>query len=169
MTRTGKQFQSVSFSGRCWFMSRKKILIVDDSPVIAKTMSLTLNANGFDVLTAEDGATAAGVVRRDKPDLILLDISFPPDVGHGGGISWDGFLILDWVRRLEEAKNIPFIVITGGDPAKYKERAMAAGALAFFQKPVKKDELLAAIRQILPDADAGGEQDLSTDPIPPLA
>ncbi len=132
-------------------MSRKKILIVDDSPVIAKTMSLTLNANGYEVLTAEDGATAAGVVRREKPDLILLDISFPPDVGHGGGIFWDGFLILDWVRRLDEAKNIPFIVITGGDPAKYQERALAAGALAFFQKPVNKDELLSAIRQILPE------------------
>ena len=137
-------------------MSRKKILIVDDSPVISKTMSLTLNANGYEVLTAEDGATAAGVVRRDKPDLILLDISFPPDVGHGGGISWDGFLIIDWVRRLEEAKNIPFIVITGGAPGKYQERAFAAGALAFFQKPVNKDELLTAIRQILPEE--GGEE-----------
>jgi CheY-like chemotaxis protein len=148
-------------------MSRKKILVVDDSPVIVKTMSLTLNANGYDVLTAEDGATAAGAVRRDKPDLILLDISFPPDVGHGGGISWDGFLILDWVRRLEEAKNIPFIVITGGEPAKYRERALAAGAVAFFQKPVNKDELLATIRQILPGAE--GEEGLSTDPTPPLA
>ena len=137
-------------------MSRKKILIVDDSPVIAKTMSLTLNANGYDVLTAEDGASAAGAVRREKPDLILLDISFPPDVGHGGGISWDGFLILDWVRRLEEAKNIPFIVVTGGSPAKYQERALAAGAVAFFQKPVNKDELLTTIRQILPE-ESGGE------------
>ncbi|MEY2429366.1 MAG: two-component system, OmpR family, operon response regulator KdpE [Verrucomicrobiota bacterium] len=138
-------------------MSRKKILIVDDSPVIAKTMSLTLNANGYDVLTAEDGASAAGAVRREKPDLILLDISFPPDVGHGGGISWDGFLILDWVRRLEEAKNIPFIVVTGGSPAKYQERALAAGAVAFFQKPVNKDELLTTIRQILPE-ESGGEE-----------
>ena len=145
-------------------MSRKKILIVDDSPVIAKTMSLTLNANGYDVVTAEDGATAAGAVRREKPDLILLDISFPPDVGHGGGISWDGFLILDWVRRLEEAKNIPFIVITGGDPAKYQARALAAGAAAFFQKPVNKDELLATIRGILPDA---GDAEVPPEPMEP--
>ena len=130
-------------------MNRKKILVVDDSLVILKTMSMKLTANGYDVVTAEDGSEAVSAVRREKPDLILLDLSFPPDVSHGGGVPWDGFLIMNWLQRLEEAKNIPIVVITGGDPAKFKDRALAAGAVNFFHKPINNDELLTVIRQTL--------------------
>ena len=130
-------------------MNGKKILVVDDNVVILKTVSMKLAANGYDVCTAEDGAGAVGAVRRAKPDLILLDLSFPPDVAHGGGVPWDGFLIMDWLRRLEEAKGIPIIIITGGDPVKYKDRALAAGAVSFFHKPINSDELLAVIRKTL--------------------
>ena len=130
-------------------MNRKKILVVDDSLVILKTMSMKLTANGYDVVTAEDGAAAVSAVRKERPDLILLDLGFPPDVAHGGGVAWDGFLIMTWLRRLEEAKNIPIIVITGGDPGKYKDRALAAGAASFFHKPIDNDELLTVIRETL--------------------
>ena len=95
------------------------------------------------------GAGAVSTVRQEKPDLILLDLSFPPDVAHGGGVAWDGFVIMNWLRRLEEAKNIPIIVITGGDPAKFKDRALAAGAVSFFHKPINNDELLTVIRETL--------------------
>jgi CheY-like chemotaxis protein len=130
-------------------MSRKKILVVDDSHVILKTLSMKLTANGYDVVTAEDGAGAVSTVRKEKPDLILLDLSFPPDVGHGGGVPWDGFLLMNWLRRLDEAKHIPILVITGGDPAKCKDRALAAGAAAFFHKPIDNDELLTVVRETL--------------------
>jgi DNA-binding response OmpR family regulator len=130
-------------------MDRKKILIVDDSAVIVAALSLKLRTQGYEVITAADGAAAVSAARRDKPDLILLDISFPPDVGHGGGVPWDGFLIMDWLRRLELAKDIPVIVITGGDPVKYKERALAAGAVSFFHKPINNDELLAIVSRTL--------------------
>ena len=130
-------------------MNRKKILVVDDSPLILKMMSMKLTQNGYDVVTAEDGGGAVSAVRQEKPDLILLDISFPPDVAHGGGVAWDGFLIMNWLQRMEEARQIPIIVITGGDPAKYKDRALAAGAASFFHKPIDNDSLLAVIRQIL--------------------
>ena len=110
---------------------------------------MKLKSSGYDVLTAVDGSEAVAAARQQKPDLILLDLSFPPDVGHGGGVPWDGFLIMDWLRRFDEAKNIPVIVITGGDPAKYKERALASGAVSYFQKPVDNEKLLAVIRQTL--------------------
>lgn len=131
-------------------MDRKKILIliVDDNEVILKSLSMKLKANGFDVVTAMDGAQALSVVRRQTPGLIMLDISFPPDVAHGGGVSWDGFRILEWFNRMDEAKNIPVIIITGGDAAHYKDRALAAGAAAFFHKPIDNDELLATINRI---------------------
>jgi two-component system, OmpR family, KDP operon response regulator KdpE len=130
-------------------MNRKKILVVDDSLVILKTVSMKLTANGYDVVTAEDGSAAVSAVRMQKPDLILLDLSFPPDVAHGGGVAWDGFLIMNWLRRLEEAKHIPIIVITGGDPAKCKDRALAAGAANVFHKPINNDALLTLIRETL--------------------
>ncbi len=128
-------------------MAQKKILVVDDSMIIRKTLSMKLKASGYHVLEAGDGATAVSTIRREKPDLILLDISFPPDVGAGGGVAWDGFLIMGWVQRMDEAKNIPVFIITGGSPEQYKSRSEAAGAAAFFQKPIDNEQLLAAIRE----------------------
>jgi two-component system KDP operon response regulator KdpE len=130
-------------------MNRKKILIVDDSPIILKALSMKLTANGYAVLTAEDGSGAVSLARRERPDLIVLDVSFPPDVAHGGGVGWDGFLIMSWLHRLEEVKNIPIIIITGEESEKYKKRALAEGAANFFHKPIENDELLAVIRQTL--------------------
>jgi two-component system cell cycle response regulator len=132
-------------------LNRKKIMVVDDSVVILKTLSMKLKASGYDVLTAEDGAVAVSTARRERPDLILLDLVFPPDVAHGGGVAWDGFLIMDWLKRMEEAKNIPIIIITGNKSEEFKARSMAAGAVGYFQKPLNNDELLAAIQQTLGD------------------
>src|SRR6266404_690420 len=126
-------------------MALKKILIVDDSPVILKAFSNKLRASGFEPLTAQDGGTAVNLARQQKPDLIILDINFPPDVAHGGGVAWDGFLIINWLRRMDEARHTPVIVITGEAGANYKERALAAGAVEFFQKPVDPEQLVAAI------------------------
>jgi CheY-like chemotaxis protein len=130
-------------------MNRKKILVVDDNLVIIKSLSMKLTGAGYDVITATDGSEAVSAARKEKPNLILLDISFPPDVAHGGGVPWDGFLIIEWLRRIEEAKNTPVIVITGSETEKYKDRAMATGAVAFFQKPVDNDGLLEVIKKSL--------------------
>lgn len=128
-------------------LTRKKILVVDDNLVFRKTLMVKLKGGGYDVLEAADGGTAVSIVRKERPDLVLLDLSFPPDVAHGGGVAWDGFLIMAWLQRMEEAKNIPVMIITSGEPEKFKARALKAGAVGFFQKPVNNDELLAAIRR----------------------
>lgn len=132
-------------------MDRKKILIliVDDNEVILKTLSFKLKANNYDVVTALDGSQALSAVRNQKPNLILLDISFPPDVAHGGGVPWDGFRMIDWFRRIDEAKDTPIIIITGGDASECKDRALAAGAVAFFRKPIDNDELVTTIQKVL--------------------
>jgi len=132
-------------------MNPKKILIVDDCPIVLKALSLKLKAAGYAVLTAQDGAGAVSTVRRERPDLILLDISFPPDVGHGGGVAWDGFLIMNWLHRMDELKNVPIVIITGGEPEKYEARALAAGAVHFFHKSLENDELLEVVRRTLGD------------------
>lgn len=127
-------------------MNRKKLLIVDDDPVILKALSIKLKAAGYDVVTAMDGSQAVNAVRTQKPDLILLDLTFPPEVT---GVPWDGFRIMDWLKRIDEAAGIPIVVITGGDPAKYEAKARAAGASAFFHKPIEHEELFAMIRKTL--------------------
>ena len=127
----------------------KKILVVDDNEIILKTVSLKLQGAGYQVITAMDGAEAVAAARREAPDLVMLDISFPPDVG---GVEWDGFRIMEWFHRLDAAKKIPVIVITGSEEPKTKERATAAGAVAFFQKPLEHDYLLKVVRATLGEA-----------------
>src|SRR5215467_602205 len=102
---------------------RKTIIVVDDSLVVRKVLAMKLKANGYDVLEAADGAAALSLVRSSRPDLMLLDISFPADVAQGGGASWDGFHIMEWVRRMDEAKNMPVIIITGGNADEYRPRS----------------------------------------------
>lgn len=124
-----------------------RILIADDNIVILKALSIKLKSRGYEVRTAMDGSTAVSCVRRERPDLIILDIDFPPDVAHGGGILWDGFLILDWLRRLDEARETPIIFITSHQDAQFRQRALSVGAVAFFQKPIDQDELLNVVRE----------------------
>jgi CheY-like chemotaxis protein len=130
-------------------MNQKKILVVDDNKILLKTLCTKLAANGYAVLTAENGADAVSAVRRERPNLILLDINFPPDVAHGGGVAWDGLLIMSWLQRTDAARGIPVILITGEDAARNKDRALSAGAAGFFQKPVDHESLLAAIERLL--------------------
>jgi len=134
----------------------KTILVVDDDLVIVKTLSMLLNSNGYKVLTATDGPGAASAVAREKPDLILLDLLFPPDAMNIGGALQDGFLIMEWLRRMGEARDIPIIIVSADNSKKDREHALAAGAVAFFPKPIDRFALLATIRTVLgenvPDA-----------------
>ena len=125
---------------------QQKVLIVDDNDVIVKTIAVKLNGAGFKTFVALDGAEAVSLVRKEKPDLIVLDISFPPDVA---GVPWDGFRIMEWLRRVDDSKKIPIIVITGGAGDKDKDRALASGAVGFLYKPLDHEELLKMVRATL--------------------
>ena len=85
-------------------------------------------------------------MRGQRPDLILLDLNFPPNVDT---VSWDGFLIMEWLKRFEEADRIPIIIITSGNSEKYRNQAREAGAAAFFHKPICHEELFNYIRRKL--------------------
>ena len=128
----------------------RKILVVDDNEIILKTLSLKLQGAGYQVFTALDGSEAVTVARKETPDLILLDISFPPDVD---GVPWDGFRIMEWFHRLDTSKKIPIIIITGTEDVKIKERAASCGAVAFFHKPINHDDLIKVIRATLGGSD----------------
>ena len=128
---------------------RKKVLIADDSLVFLGALSMKLRNHGYDVVVCQQGARIVSTARSEKPDLILLDINFPVDRTQGEEESWDGLLVLEWLARLDETKRTPVIVITGEDPALFRDRSFAAGAVAFFEKPFRPDALLPAIRLAL--------------------
>jgi len=126
-------------------MSQKKILVVDDDAVILKTLYTKLTGKGYEVVTVSDGSEAVTAVRRSKPDLILLDVTLPVNVG----MDWNAFNIMEWLKHVPEAKGVPVIIISGGDPKKIMDKAVAAGATGFFQKPINHDELDKLIRRTL--------------------
>ena len=78
--------------------SQKKILVIDDNEIILKTTSMKLQNGGYQVFTTLDASEGIALGRKIKPDLILLDIGFPPAVG----MNWDGFSIMDWLHRVDE-------------------------------------------------------------------
>jgi DNA-binding response OmpR family regulator len=142
---------------------RKVILVIDDNLVFQKAMLMKLRSFGYDVMTAEDGSAALTAVGRLKPDLILLDMNFPADVANGGGLGWDGFLILRWLRQMREAGNVPVIAITGGDLNLYREHCREAGILDLLPKPLDHEALLTKIRAVL------HQEGTETKPSPPPA
>ena len=121
-------------------MAKMKILTVDDDVDLLRGLAIRLRANGYEVVTAADAIFAVSVAMEEKPDLIVLDIGLP------GG---DGYLIMDRLNKMAATIGTPVIVLSARDVASNKERAMKAGARAFFQKPADNDELLAAIRKAL--------------------
>lgn len=121
---------------------------MDDNKIILKAVALVLQSNGYEVITAADGAAVVSIVDREVPDLILLDLLFPPDA-MDVGMHWDGFAIMRWLRNMSGAKDVPIIIISGTEPAKYEPQSLAAGARAFLHKPLDMDELISTVRTVL--------------------
>ena len=121
-------------------MAKAKILVVDDDPDLVRAMRLRLRANNFEVTTASDGYTAIASAQKERPALIILDLGLP--VG-------DGFVVLERLQNIDSLASVPVIVLSARDPQSNEERALKAGAAAFFQKPADNDELMNAIRASL--------------------
>lgn len=121
-------------------MAKKKILIVDDNQDILITLNLRLKASNYDTVYAQDAITAVSAARKENPDLIILDIGLP------GG---DGFLVMERLKNLASTATLPVIVVSARDPSAIRDRALRAGAVAFFRKPPDNEELLSTIKNAL--------------------
>jgi CheY-like chemotaxis protein len=126
-----------------------KILVIDDNPIIQRAVYFALRDNGYQILMTGDISEAMKIIRREQPDLVLVDLSFPLDTGNINGPLQDGFYVIDWIQRTPEVKKSPIIIISSTEPAQYQERAVAAGVRACFQKPLDKRKLLASVQSIL--------------------
>lgn len=130
-------------------MSTKKILIADDSLIVLKALENKLQAAGYETVTAADSSEALEQAGREHPDLIIMDVNFPPDISSGGGIPWDGFRIIEWIRHTGATGGAPSIMISADDIEQHQGPALKAGAAAIFQKPISVPALLETINECL--------------------
>jgi DNA-binding response OmpR family regulator len=121
----------------------KTILVVDDEPRIAELARDYLEHAGFGVRIAATGEAALQSVRRDRPDLVVLDLGLP-------GI--DG---LDVTRTIRRDSNLPVIMLTARDDELDKLLGLELGADDYLTKPFSPRELVARVRAVLRRADAG--------------
>ncbi len=119
---------------------KKKILVVDDDEQILKLLTMQLQTNNYEVVSAKDGYQCTQMAKVEKPDLILLDIKMP----NGGGIQ--AFEIL---RNNTDTKIIPVIFITSYPSLEVKKQVTDMGASGFISKPFDSEELIIKIRSII--------------------
>ncbi len=123
-------------------MAGRKILVVEDDQDMQNWLRVQLKAGGHDVVFASDGAQALMSARKEEPDAIILDLGLP---------AGDGLVVMNRLKGIKPLANVPIIVLTGAsDQPGFTEReTLAAGAGAFFRKPVDPDELNAAIDRLV--------------------
>jgi len=121
-------------------MDKKTILIVDDNADTRLLFSARLRANQYHTVFAADALQAISVARKEQPDAILLDVGLP------GG---NGLLVLERLKTNASLSCIPVIIVSSEDPQVAEARAIQAGAVAFLQKPVDQDKLIASVQQAM--------------------
>jgi two-component system KDP operon response regulator KdpE len=113
------------------------ILVVDDEPQIRRVLRATLSSRGYVIVDAKTGEEGIELVRKDKPDLVLLDVNMP---GMGG---------LAACREMRRGSNAPIIMLTVRNAERDKVAALDAGADDYVVKPFGIEELLARVRAAL--------------------
>lgn len=121
-------------------MLSKKILIIDDSAVFRKVVSMNLKHAGYEVIEAIDGVDALAKLPTVKPNLIVCDVNMP---------NMDGLTFVSRVRADEENRFIPIIMLTTESQEDKKRKGMEAGAKAWLVKPFAPEQLLTAISKLM--------------------
>ena len=121
-------------------MDKKKILIVDVNADTRLLLSARLKAHQYHTVFAADALQAMSVAQKERPDAMLLDLGLP------GG---NGMVVLQRFKANMTLNGIPIIIVTAEDPLVAEAGTIEAGAVAFLQKPVDQDKLLAAVQQAI--------------------
>lgn len=118
----------------------KTILVVDDVDVNIQLLTTYLSSEGYNVISANNGVDAIEKVRKECPDLVLLDVMMP---------KMNGFEVCKKIKSNEETNFIPVILVTALNELQDKIKGMNSGADDFISKPFNKLELLARVRSLL--------------------
>ncbi len=114
-----------------------QVLAVDDEPGVLRLIKLELTAQGFRVITADNGADAIRLEEEHRPDLALLDVMMP---------EMDGFELM---RELRQRTNVPVILLTAKGSDRDKVKGLELGADDYLAKPFSPEELSARVRAVL--------------------
>jgi DNA-binding response OmpR family regulator len=117
---------------------KTRVLVVEDDPSIALGLTINLQGEGYEVLSAEDGETGFDLARAQKPDLVILDVMLP---------KMNGFQVLQAMRR--EGLLMPIIVLSARTGEMDKVTGLELGAEDYVAKPFSLAELLARVRAAL--------------------
>ncbi|HDH09787.1 MAG TPA: response regulator [Chloroflexi bacterium] len=118
----------------------KKILIIDDSPFIARSLAYILKKRGYEVITATNGEEGLAKIREEKPDLVFLDVMMPEK---------DGFQVCREVRSDPEMGNPYIIMLTAKGQEADREKGLRLGANDFMTKPFIPSRVVEKVREVL--------------------
>jgi two-component system, OmpR family, alkaline phosphatase synthesis response regulator PhoP len=122
-------------------MNNKRILIIDDDPHIRELLAINIAAAGFTIATAENGCAGLSAVRREKPDLIVLDIMMP---------GMDGYEVCKIIRDSADLQSTKILMLTAKDAARDKMIGKEIlRADEYLTKPFDIAELMAVIGALL--------------------
>ena len=119
---------------------KRRVLLADDDPSLLRLISTTLGTDDFDLLQAGDGHEALEVARRERPDLILLDINMP---------RLNGFEVCQALKHDPETANIKVVVLSARGSVADRARGRECGADDYFVKPFSPIRLLNKIYALL--------------------
>ncbi|HEY7649115.1 MAG TPA: response regulator [Methylomirabilota bacterium] len=123
-------------------MRQPTVLYVEDNEFNRKIVRQLLSRTTYRLVEAVDGEAALAMIRQDTPDLVLMDVQLP---------KMSGFDVTRALRAEAATAAIPIIMVTSFALSGDDQRAMAAGASAYLAKPYSPRELLALVRQFLPE------------------
>lgn len=118
---------------------RKKVLVVEDSPIIQNLTRKVFEFQEYEVYSTKDGRKVVGLLKKDDYEIVLLDINMPKG---------DGMTCIGEIRGMSDKKKakIPVIAVTGNAEGYTSEEFIEAGFDAYVQKPVNYDGLLQLVR-----------------------
>jgi len=119
----------------------KKILIVDDRLEVRRLVEITLSVENYRIIQAESGREAINIVKAEKPDLIIMDISMPGEI--------DGLEATRILKNDPETKGCPIILLTAKGQENDRKRGFTAGADDYFVKPFSPLELIQKVEEVL--------------------
>jgi DNA-binding response OmpR family regulator len=123
-------------------MTRKRILLVDDSETSLLMARMILSKANYDILVAKDGQQGVETAAKERPDLVLLDVVMP---------RLNGFEACAKLKSQKETEAIPVIMVTTRGEGPSVETGYASGASDYVTKPVNGLELLTKVRNLLGD------------------
>jgi two-component system alkaline phosphatase synthesis response regulator PhoP len=118
----------------------KKILVTDDSPTVVAMIKELLDSNGYSVITASDGQEALDKAKKEKPDLIILDLMLP---------KIDGYKVCAMLKFDKNYNKIPIIILTARAGESDKELGAEVHADAYVTKPFEPYTFLAKVKEFI--------------------